>query len=571
MLERGGWWSSMEKLDLEQLRSSVNTSEPWFLSRILSLECCLSSEWTGNGLPAQTDQDSGVFAEISDTDFADLAGGHSGSEGRGTGGLNFTTSICGQFVLVGRETIIYVYHIRSSRLAPATSIVCPRRVLATSMDVSSGRIAVAALLEGRMGMVCELQVNQELSAGLPVELLVRGNNRSYRTVAHSASVLSSQADNFEMGVDAADRQSLIAEPSNLQTPYIESVDVQSNHQSISLHEMHDHRTYAQNYINNTSILNLEGPRHNSLPRYTSEPGHASCTLPNENGTSAYYRHLCSEDDPPRSDALTGQSLSRWFPLTAPSDYLHFLAPRPGFESGKKLRLISSAAHPNDKPGISRKYFFGGCLQSSKRYELIVASGHPTVSSFWGSFGFENRPRRLVPPNCDHYHAVPLSDGHHVLFIEPQTEKLFMGCDAPLGGPFKLLRKVMFVPPSLDDKAPRNYTAAFDMSWGARVVVVFGDTLVLYSIPPDVCKLSRSEQRADSWDVYIAPPFTDEKRTEDHWLNWWDEPSPSKEPGSSPIWPIAVRGQELGKLKGVCEVTIHTKPNITIWGFTSDSQ
>lgn len=207
----------------------------------------------------------------------------------------------------------------------------------------------------------------------------------------------------------------------------------------------------------------------------------------------------------------------------------------------------------------------------KRHKLIFASGHPTVSSFWGSFGFETRPRRLVPPTCDHYHAVPLSDGHHVLFIDPHTEKLFMGCDAPLGGPIKLLRKVMFVPPSPDDKAPRLYTAAFDMSWGARVVVVFGDTLVFYSVPPDVCNFSRIEQRADSWDIYTAPPFTDEGRTEDHWLNWWEEPSPSKEAGSSPIWPIAVRGQELGKLKGVCEVTIHTKPSITIWGFTSDSQ
>lgn len=271
------------------------------------------------------------------------------------------------------------------------------------------------------------------------------------------------------------------------------------------------------------------------------------------------------------DALTGQSLSRWFPLTAPSDYLHFLAPRPGFESAKKLRLISSAAHPNDKPGITRKFFFGGCLQTWERYKLIVALGRPNVNSFWGSFGFDTHPRRLSSPNVDHYHAVPLSDGHHVLFVDPQTGKLFLGCDAPLGGPIQLLRKVMFLPPLAGNQEPRLYTAAFDMAWGARVVVVFGDTLVLYSIPPDVCNLSRTEERADSWDVYTAPPFANGRRTEDHWLNWWDAPSPSARPWNSPIWPVAIRGQEIGKLKSVCELAIHTKPDITIWAFALDSQ
>jgi hypothetical protein len=166
--------------------------------------------------------------------------------------------------------------------------------------------------------------------------------------------------------------------------------------------------------------------------------------------------------------------------------------------------------------------------------------------------------------------VPLSDGHHVLFIEPQTEKLFLGCDAPLGGPTKLLRKVMFLPPLPGDQAPRLYTAAFDMSLGARVVVAFGDTLVLYSIPPDVCQMSRMEQKADRWDAYMAPPFVDKRRAKDHWLNWWDAPSRSEMAGNSTVWPIAIRGQEVGKLKGVCELAIQTKPEITIWGFALNS-
>jgi hypothetical protein len=113
---------------------------------------------------------------------------------------------------------------------------------------------------------------------------------------------------------------------------------------------------------------------------------------------------------------------------------------------------------------------------------------------------------------------------------------------------KLLRKIMFIPPE-HTKAPRLYTSAFDMSWGARIVVAFGDTVFLYSVPPDVCNLSREEQMADSAEIYDLPPFSIEGRTSDHWLNWWDEPYTGNRWGSNPVWPIALRGTEIGTLRG----------------------
>ncbi|KAJ4301166.1 hypothetical protein N0V90_003256 [Kalmusia sp. IMI 367209] len=367
----------------------MDTGDPWFLSCILSRECSLSSKWTSTTLGTSNDKDSNVFFEASDTDFTDLASGHSGPQTRGTGGLIYTTSICGQFLLVGRETIIYIYDLRSGDIAPATSVICPRRVLATSMDVSSGRNAVAALLEGRMGMVCELQYGQSPKPELQEDIVVEKHDQPYRT-SPSTSALRNRESGLQARVDAADRKSILTRDLNSYGTSIESVDVQSNHQAISLQEVDD------------------------------------------------------------------------------------------------------------------------------------------------------------------YH------------------KLFMGCDAPLGGPTKLIRKIMFVPPSPENQAPRLYTSAFDMSWGARVVVVFGETLVLYNIPPDVCNLSCTEQKADSWDVYTAPPFSDQGRTDDHWLNWWDGPASSDHWGNNPVWPIAIRGTEVGRLKGVCEVAIQTRPDITIWGFTLDS-
>jgi hypothetical protein len=53
-------------------------------------------------------------------------------------------------------------------------------------------------------------------------------------------------------------------------------------------------------------------------------------------------------------------------------------------------------------------------------------------------------------DCDRYRAVSLSDGAHLLFTDPETSHLCLGSDAPLGGPTKLLRKVLCLPPDVED-------------------------------------------------------------------------------------------------------------------------
>src|ERR1700744_1878705 len=99
-----------------------------------------------------------------------------------------------------------------------------------------------------------------------------------------------------------------------------------------------------------------------------DQAHRRLGIPIETRATAIYTDLGSADDQPRSvaicpnrqcvafgcrmgielhwiDALTGGDLNRWFPLAAPSDNLYFLPQRPGVDSKKKLRLISSAAGP----------------------------------------------------------------------------------------------------------------------------------------------------------------------------------------------------------------------------------
>ncbi|KAF2003439.1 hypothetical protein P154DRAFT_486661 [Amniculicola lignicola CBS 123094] len=460
------------------------------------------------------------MTEVSNTDFADLANGTQGPQAQQSAGLIFNISVCGRFLLIARETLIFIYDLQCNSIKPLTSVACPRRVLALSMDASSGRNAVAALLEGRMGMVCEFRCGVNTRDERHLECIV-DNPRSHVRSTTRSSIVTSRATEFES------------------RPFFNAIDVHNNHDTISLENTDDHQAHSRNWINHAWNLHLQGALKSPLPRNTGTERCCSRTVPLETGTTTFYRHLCSEDDPPRSvaicpqrrcvafgcsagielhwiDALTGQSLTRWFPLTAPSDYLYFLSPRPGFESGKKLRLISSAAHPDHRPAICR------------------------------------------------------SDGHHILFIDPITGKLFLGCDAPLGGPTKLLRKILLVAPE-DTQIPQLYIAAADLSWGARIVAAFGDRIILYSIPPDVLALSTTDQKADSWDVYASPPFSLEGRTNDYWLNWRDEPNKPVSVDSNNIWPISIKGIEIGTLRGVCELAIFTQPDITIWAFTHNSQ
>ncbi|PWW72084.1 hypothetical protein C7212DRAFT_366798 [Tuber magnatum] len=252
----------------------------------------------------------------------------------------------------------------------------------------------------------------------------------------------------------------------------------------------------------------------------------------EQETKSTYQNICSEEDLPRSvaicpqrrcvafgchggielhwvDALTGQDLNRWFPLTAPSDFLYFLPPRRGIDSAKKLRLISSAVHPKDASPLTRRFHDG--------------PGSLALSDTW-------EPRA---GQSDHFQAVPLSDGSHILFIDPESGGLCLGSDAPLGGPTKLLRKIWLIPPgsvvgmmtergeehNTDENLsasrgrrigktvrPSVYASGASIKHGVRVAAGYNDHVVLFSIPPDIFYLPlEAESTSDQTSIPNQPP------------------------------------------------------------------
>lgn len=317
MLRRGGWRKEGDMISGNTKNSEAEELCPnpgestWLLSWRLNRECAILSGQIGSGFGRLRP----LFVTVSDIDFTELANSAVSRSRRCASGNNvclfFNTSTCGRYLLVARDTIIYVYRMEGSRLNVLTSVICPRRVLSMTMDASSDRHSIAALLECRMGMVCELQndihtlqKSQEGTSHLPSEPLSSAGNRKGMSRAFNNRVAP------------------------------ESIKVQSNHQTVTLQATNDPDTHTQHQINQTWNLSLHGPDAGSSNNMDPGTTHTcSGTVPIEDSTSTFYRHLCSEDDPPRSvsicpqrlcvafgcsagielhwiDALAGQSLSR---------------------------------------------------------------------------------------------------------------------------------------------------------------------------------------------------------------------------------------------------------------------
>lgn len=223
------------------------------------------------------------------------------------------------------------------------------------------------------------------------------------------------------------------------------------------------------------------------------------------------------------DALTGQDLNRWFPLAAAAEYLWFLPPRAGVESAKKLRLIASAGWRGRGEGEG---------------EEVEGDGDGRGKS-------------------DHFQARPLSDGYHVLFTDPASGMLCLGSDAPLGGPTKLLRKMVFQGPD-GGAVPTVYAAGSDLRWGVRVAVGYGERLWLFSVPPDVFGAGRFKSGCGA-----------ESPRGELWGEGLREEGEDAEGAWSGKWPVRVRGVEVARVRGLVDVAVEAEPGrFTVWAFSA---
>ncbi|KAK7521750.1 uncharacterized protein IWZ02DRAFT_371662, partial [Phyllosticta citriasiana] len=508
MLQRGAWWCGAHG-ELWSHTTDSRSSEEWLLSRHLARQCALSSGWTGNGVDKSSSDGACALVKTAEVKFSELSHGYIGTSGNPAPPLIFAVSICGQYLMIAEASMIYIYLLGEGGIRLLTNVVCPRKALAMSMDASEHRFAIAVLLEGRMGMVCDLKfgpTHREAPNVLPGDYIEStSGNRSTSGPSLFTSRLYPLDSRASSGFQNA---------SHMETPQtFSTVNVRNSDMNSTLYETTNPEAHNENLINQTWNLHLHyldhsrhcqrKHKHTIFCDYISPNGR----MPLENGPHTIYRHLCSEDDPPRSvaicpqrrcvafgcssgielhwiDARTGQDLQRWFPLSAPSDFLYFLNPRPGVDSAHKLRIISSIAHPQDREGIRSRFF----------------PETPANILAWDYRAVDRESRCSAVPSTDHYRAVPLSDGYHHLFTDPVSSALYLGSDAPLGGGVKLLRKIRFIPPATavprffapELLPPTAYAVGAALEMGARVAAAYGSAIVLFNVPADVLLASQTE-------------------------------------------------------------------------------
>lgn len=563
VLMEDGWWKAAEAdmelhEELNGRRTAEGITKEWLLSKRLATECSLRPDWTGNGLSRKQSSPwvnqsnhTGVIL-TSETDFSELSTGYhpsrTGNSQHGSA-VHFTVSVCYKFLLVTEGCLIYVYslrdnfsisHRRGGHISPVTTVICPHRVLAVSMDTSSHRFAVAALLEGRVGLVCDLHENTPSSSQRrSTPQVLSPGTRDWRASIFSS--VSSGEPSFTDAVTPHEYATFRASPSDraLARAVAEA----------SLPEVRGARDVRTSWKMDDPLV----PRPGTSPLSgSSNSGYISL----ESGIRSVYRNLCSAEDPPRSvaicpqrrcvafgcsagielhwiDALTGQDLNRWFPLTAPSDFLYFLPPRPGMDSAKKLRLISSACHPKEKEGLGGRFFPGTSTGGVNHHGMTWDEGLSDPSTL------DNL--RRASGWCDHYRAVPISDGWNVLFTDPDEGNLCLGTDAPPGvGATKLIRRFVFSGPTEFGEIvmPRVYATGSELRWGVRVVVGYGEAIWLFVVPPDV--------------------FFGQDRTAER--QGGEDANPVEEP-------VRVEGVNIGNMQGLVDLAIDASGgNLTIWTF-----
>ena len=178
MLKRAGWWNTWQRDCQMQRHGSEHLKEStmWKMSRRFATECILSGR--------KVNVEKAGFLTTAVVDFTKLSRGHYFTEASsnsfstnfnghldGTAAVSkFHASDCGNYLLVTTGRKIYVYRLLSRNhenslpssankhadIAPITSIACPAEVMSATIDTSTPRFVIAALLRNRSGLMCDL-------------------------------------------------------------------------------------------------------------------------------------------------------------------------------------------------------------------------------------------------------------------------------------------------------------------------------------------------------------------------------------------------------------------------------
>ncbi|KAK2728191.1 hypothetical protein CKAH01_11185 [Colletotrichum kahawae] len=421
-------------------------------------------------------------------------------------------------------------------------MLCPTKIIASAMDASLGRRTVSILIEEQVGLVCDLSSHERFDGE---------TTSSQNPLGHS--------DND-------------AKPSYMQTD-----------EGCVCKQWHARREPP---ILRRVYFSVGGA--DDRPRSVAMCPHRQCV-----------------DEP------TGQELARSFLLYTASDFLYFVPPSSGasgVDTSMWFRLISSAAAtgPTTHPIYDAFARFRHFDETAVVYSLkttaasprtSITSIHTVTEQLADPFTSTSLHRSPEPEDQSlpswsgsaeswvNTHAVPLSDGSHVLFTDPETETLCLGADAPRGSTARFQRKAQFRPPAgATSSAPTLYAASTDLRHGVRIVAVFPTTrateeglqeverqlLVCYTIPPDVFRDISFYGTLEDLDGEVA-----------QWRWWWLKLSslsfvaahntlhPTARSLDSLSFPIDVSCQLVDFCSDVIALAVDSGPDMLIWAFSTE--
>ncbi|KAK1993999.1 F-box domain-containing protein [Colletotrichum falcatum] len=533
MIKRGGWWSSIETIiDGEQNKSQLEShdrdrNQEWIMSKWLARECALGPNHR---------RPEPAFVEVSQTLFADLRADDS-TLGIGDNDARYTASMCGRFLMASYGCTIYVYEM-NHRCRNAKS----SRVLSCAMDTSWGRYSIAALLDGRNGIVCELTglmpakdkssqlcACRRRSPSLPPPIET-GPRSIYRNIC--------TADNPPRSVAICPQRVCVAFGSSSAVE-LHWVDSQTNRDLVRRFPLSTRSDFVYFLPPRPAVDSAK------KLRLISSAAAADC------GSNSMQIIL---------GALGGSFGG--YPPEIPAVI---------------SRLETSAA--GSETDISSVYTI------TEQQLSASISPPPFRKTTWR--GWERKVPRHRSTAADNYRAVPLSDGSHILFTDPRTGYLCLGADSPIGSMTRLQRKVQFrPPPTACSNAPTLCAVGSDLTNGVRVAAVFPiarwvdqlgfqsekQLLVFYTLPPDMFKdISRSANLTDMLDRPMAD-----------WATWWpmselQDAAVIHESGSKtsrllcdgPSYPLAAHGQPVAVCSSLVDLALDPGPDMLIWAFGGD--
>lgn len=147
-LKRGGWWT-MASIFSEVIPGIYDASVMSFLT---ARECRLSGRrtWRESRSPDIDDRQDNF--EPSSAHNIPGEGDHL----KNGGSAVCATSLCGRYFLDAWGSNVYAYEIERGKFDPICRISCEKRVLAMTISVNTHHFAIAALLEGRIGVYVDL-------------------------------------------------------------------------------------------------------------------------------------------------------------------------------------------------------------------------------------------------------------------------------------------------------------------------------------------------------------------------------------------------------------------------------